>query len=298
MSDIDGSNITSLLLCFFVLFLRPLIDEGKVYKSLPPLYLLDKKSIRRFYKGNEWLFDKREYYDLFNSIIANNVEVELEDPETGNIQPLKKAELKQWLELNNEYLLELDSLVKRTACHPLILEYACWYKLMSLDDEYKFKKIIEEKFDELKYDMNDQSLYGSFEGNFISLIIDKLFMKISRRFMQHLANNPSFIIYCKNKNDANDDWDGMTIGTFLNLMQKKFDIKIQQRFKGLGEAEPELLFITTMNPKIRKLIRLSIEDIENTLGVFELLHGRTNALREQRRELLDNTKISYADIDN
>lgn len=66
----------------------------------------------------------------------------------------------------------------------------------------------------------------------------------------------------------------------------------------LGEAEAEILFATTLNPKIRKLIRFSINDMKQTLETFDLLHAKSAEVRQQRRELLDNSEISYMDLDN
>lgn len=295
-SDVDGSNITSLLLCFFFIFLRPIIDEGRLFKAIPPLYIVDTKSIKKYYTGDPWLFDKKDYYELFNTMISNNVEVGIDDDK--EIRILKKKELRMWLELNGEYLLELDSLVKRSASEPLILEYACYYKLISLGDEHKFKKLIEETFSELTYDIYESSLAGSYEGKYVSLITDKLFMRMAQRFIQALADNPSFFIYCKNKNEKNDPFNKLTIGQFLKQMNSSFNININQRFKGLGEAATEVLFVTTLNPKIRRLIRMNIEDAKQALEIFDLLHGKSDNMREQRRISLENTKISYSDIDN
>lgn len=295
-ADIDGDNITSSLLNFFFTFLRELIDEGYVYKALPPLYTIDPKQVRKYYKGDPWLFDKKEYYELFNTMISNNVEVAIDDED--GVHKLKKKELQRWLEINDEYLLELDSLVKRSAGHPLILEYVCYYKILSWNDEDKFKEYIEKEFHELKYDIHESSLVGSYEGEFISLITDKLFMRIAERFIGLLAENPSFFIYSKNKNDKQDKYDKMTIGQFLESMNKSFNIKIDKRFKGLGEAPTELLFTTTLNPKIRRLMRMAVMDEKQVEKMFILLHGKSNENREQRRELLENTKILYSDIDN
>ncbi len=192
----------------------------------------------------------------------------------------------------------MDSLVKRSAAESLILEYVCYYKLKSMGDEHRFKELIETQFPELKYDIYESSLSGSFEGRYTSLIADKLFMKISQRFIQTLSDNPSFFIHCKNKNDKNDKFTKMTIGQFLQQMNSSFNISINQRFKGLGEAATEILFVTTLNPKIRRLIRMNIEDAKEAMDIFDLLHGKSDNMREQRRILLENTKISYSDIDN
>ena len=66
----------------------------------------------------------------------------------------------------------------------------------------------------------------------------------------------------------------------------------------MGEADAELLFRTTTNPKYRKLLQINIKDAKRTTEVFELLHGKSAKLREARRELIDSTHVSYADIDN
>jgi DNA gyrase subunit B len=81
-------------------------------------------------------------------------------------------------------------------------------------------------------------------------------------------------------------------------MSNVFGIPIRQRFKGLGELPASLMFTTTINPKFRKLIKLTIKKVEDALSTFELIHGKTSEMRESRRELLRNTRITYADIDN
>ena len=66
----------------------------------------------------------------------------------------------------------------------------------------------------------------------------------------------------------------------------------------VGEADADLLFRTVTNPKYRKLLQIDINDTDEANRIFELLHGKSAKLREARRELIDNTKLSYADIDN
>lgn len=296
-ADIDGSNITSLLCDFFLCFMKPLITEGKVYKLVPPLYLLDKNSIKKFYSGPEWIFDKKDLYTLFHTIISNNTDIQVEDSDKSLIS-LNKISKMKWLDMNSEYLIELQNLSKRTACNTTVLETVCWYKLLIPNNEYDFKKAIEKEFDEVTYDISDKSLYGSYKGEFVSLIADKLFMKISQRFIAILSQNPGLYICCKNKNDPDDKYDRMTIGDFLTLMNAKYDIKIEQRYKGLGESDGNVLFETSLNPKVRKLIRFSIDNIKETMQTFELLHGKNEKMREKRRELLEEANISYTDIDN
>lgn len=303
--DIDGFNITSLLLCFFFVFMPELIREGKVYKAMPPLYLMDLRSLRKYYNGREWLYDKIEYYNMINGIIADNCEVALEISKTSDggkskqpeVYPMSKKEVINWLNMNSEYKLELDNLGKKAACDPRILETVCYLKVNSKNPT-EFKKRLEETYPEMTYDQNACSLIGSWEGNFFSLICDSLFDKSAMRFIGEMRKNSSMYVWYRNKKDSNDKMTRATIGEFLAEMDKAFSIKIDQRFKGLGEADADLLFRTTTNPKYRKLLKIDIKDFENTTEVFELLHGKSPRLREARRELIDNTPLSYADIDN
>lgn len=282
-----------------------LIREGKLYKAMPPLYLMDLRSLRKYYSGREWLYDKVEYYNMINGIIVDNCEFALEVSSTSNggrskqpeVCPLNRKEALAWLNMNSEYKLELDNLGKKAACDPRILETVCYLKL-NTKTPFEFKKKIEEAYPEMNYDMDACSLIGSWEGNFFSLICDSLFDKSAMRFLDEMKRNPSLYLWYRNKKSENDKLTRVTVGEFLSIMDSTFNIKIDQRFKGLGEADAELLFRTTTNPKYRKLLKVDIKDLEKTTDVFELLHGKSPKLREARRELIDNTHLSYADIDN
>lgn len=299
-ADADGSNITSLVLLFFVIFMPELIIQGKVYKALPPLLLLDEKTTRKWYKGSPYLFSKEEYYDVIDKVIADNSEVSLCEEDTNVVTPLKKKELRQWLRMNSEYVSELRRLESRSSCNTTVLEFVCYYGIITATDknENRFKKLIEKQFPEIEYSTEDHVLAGSYNGESVTLIIDNIFWRASKKFTSILAQNPSLMIYVKNKNSDNDRFEKCTIGEYLILMDNTFQIKISQRYKGLGEADSEILFATTLNPKIRRLIRFNIDDMKKTLEVFGMLHAKTADARQQRRDLLNNSHISYMDLDN
>ena len=304
-SDVDGYNITSLLLCFFYIFMPELIRAGKIFKAMPPLYLMDLKSLRKYYNGREWLYDKSEYYHMINTIIVDNCEICLEASPTSNrgkskspeVIPLSRKDAMEWLNMNSEYKLELDNLGKKSACSIDILETVCFLR-KRCKDQQEFHREIAKAFPEMKYEPKTYSLMGSYNGEFFSLICDGLFDKIAERFMGEVARNQYLYVWYRNKKDSHDKLKRATIGEFLDEMGRVFNVKIDQRYKGLGEADADLLFRTTTNPKYRRLIRVQIRDIERTNEIFELMHGSSEKIREARRQLVDNTKMSYADIDN
>lgn len=303
-ADVDGSNIMSLLLNFFYLFLPELIESGKVYRATPPLYLMDLKSLRRFYNGREWLYSKREYYEMMNTIITNNCEMALETSTVNKrggrqpeVVPMSVKDLKSWLNMNSEYKVELDNLSKKTACDSRVVEKVCYHKLHAKNDK-DFQERIHKEFPEMSYDAHTCSLIGSWNGEFFSLICDNIFDRSARRFMEELARNKYFYVWYRNSKRNDDKYTRATIGEFLDDMDRVFNVKIAQRFKGLGEVEPDLLFRTSTNPKYRKLLQIRIKDVKKTMSTFELLHAKTTEMREARRQLIENSKMSYMDIDN
>lgn len=307
--DIDGFNIASLLMCFFILFTPELIKQGKIYRAMPPLYLLDEKSLKRISKTKPWVYDKVEYYDLYHSIIADSIEMWIEETpvkvlKSGKIPnhtspfitPLTKKQIVKWLNINSEYLLELNNFGKKSTTSPILLETLLYLEQI-FPDQREFQTVVHKQFPEMNYDPNSCTFSGSWNGEQWTLIYDRILKKAATRYQRELAKNPSIYVWFKYRKD-NEVPVRCTIGEFLNLMKNTVGLKIEQRFKGLGEAESDLLFTTAVNPKFRKLHRITIGDFDEALKVFELLHGKGAVLRERRRDLLDNASISYMDIDN
>ena len=297
--DTDGDFITSLLCTFFATHLPGIINDGRLYKAIPPLYLLDKKTIKKYNMKTDYLFDKKEMDNIFFNIIANNIDVCLcNDEDLSGQVLLKKKELVDVLFQTKNYISELTNLVKRSGGIPIIVEYACWYLIKYGHDKKKFKCAIEKQFPEMIYDMREESLDGSYNGEHFTLIIDKLFVKMAKRFIKILAEKtPSFYVIYKNKKD-NYNPELVTFGTFLYAMRNQYDIELEQRFKGLGEADPSILFISTMNPKIRKLYKINMTDVKKTMEIVRLLHGKDAQMIEERRKMLEDLDITYDDIDS
>ena len=85
----------------------------------------------------------------------------------------------------------------------------------------------------------------------------------------YIAESPLYEITCKEKTwFAYSDKEKNDI--VVSLEGKKYDI---QRSKGLGENEPDMMWLTTMNPETRRLIKVMPEDVERTAQIFDLLLG-------------------------
>jgi len=85
----------------------------------------------------------------------------------------------------------------------------------------------------------------------------------------YIAESPLYEITCKEKTwFAYSDKEKSDI--VASLAGKKCDV---QRSKGLGENEPDMMWLTTMNPETRRLIKVMPEDVERTAQMFDLLLG-------------------------
>ena len=109
----------------------------------------------------------------------------------------------------------------------------------------------------------------------------------------YIAESPLYEITCKEKTwFAYSDKEKTDI--VASLEGKKVDV---QRSKGLGENEPEMMSLTTMNPATRRLIKVMPEDVERTAQMFDLLlgddlQGRKNHIADNGYKFLDLADIS------
>ena len=109
----------------------------------------------------------------------------------------------------------------------------------------------------------------------------------------YIAESPLFEITCKGDTwfaYSNTEKDAIV----AKLKGKKYDI---QRSKGLGENDPDMMWLTTMNPETRRLIKVMPEDAEQMSAIFDLLlgddlQGRKNYIASDGHLFLDLADIS------
>ena len=127
----------------------------------------------------------------------------------------------------------------------------------------------------------------------ILTMLYRLTPTLIQRGYVYIAESPLYEITCKEKTwFAYSDKEKTDI--VAKLEGKKYDI---QRSKGLGENEPDMMWLTTMNPETRRLIKVMPEDVERTAAVFDLLlgdnlQGRKDHIAEHGCEYLELADIS------
>ena len=134
------------------------------------------------------------------------------------------------------------------------------------------------------------------DGFQIRTLILTMLYRLTPTLIQHgyvyIAESPLYEITCKEKTwFAYSDKEKNDI--VASLEGKKYDI---QRSKGLGENEPDMMWLTTMNPETRRLIKVMPEDVERTAQIFDLLLG--DDLQGRKSHIADNgyKYLELADI--
>ncbi|MDX9796012.1 MAG: DNA topoisomerase (ATP-hydrolyzing) subunit B [Arcobacteraceae bacterium] len=273
-ADVDGSHIQTLLLTFFFRFLRPVIDKGYLYIAQPPLY--------RYKKGKNETYLKDDTA-LSNFLIENGLEsFTFEGLGYNDLLDLFKTVSRyrgMLLQLEKRYslievlkhLIEHSDLVK--------LDYPTLYEEVKNFLEAKGYNILSKSINEEKIQLFVQTNEGLEE-----LIID-----------DELFASPYFseatYIYSRLVQRDISMFNGRDLIEILedieNLAKKGAYI---QRYKGLGEMNPEQLWETTMTPEARRLLRVTIDDAEIASDTFTLFMGdevepRRNYIEEHAKDV-------------
>ena len=275
----DGYNITSLLCAFFMTHLPKIVEDGRLYKSVTPLYKIKSK-----YK--EFILNKREFVEIYEKQIRDNLAIM--NPETKKMYSDK--ELQEILMVNRNYLEELIRLSNRVVINPNILEYILIHR-----KDKNFYKEFKKTFPELDID-DENVLTGIYEGRYQILIMDNIFNKRIAQLEEFISdeNKHMYFKVFEKSSGGSIDKGTMTLGQFLTMAQKYQPI-IKTRYKGIGELNSQDLKEQALDPRNRILIRMEMSDIERDLEKFNILHGDDS---NERRLLMEHFKIERDDLDN
>ena len=300
-ADVDGSHIRTLLLTFFYRQMPELIEAGHIFIAQPPLYKVKKG------KKDIYLKDEEALQEFLVDKAAD--ETELFVTGTRKIEPNKYKDL---LKLYNTFQatisnpsisLDKDILVAMLNCDefPSTSSEANvkkWIKSFAKNIDSKkgvsWKTSIDEK--------NKQSLLveRSEHGHSSFSIIPFSFFKSNqttpykiikayKRSLKDLKLKKSYLLVAGEKIEIKD-----FLSPFEKLMNSIRKGLSLQRYKGLGEMNPEQLWDTTMNPVGRRLVQVKIEDADEASDLFEQLMGDNV---ENRREFIETNASLIGSID-
>ena len=255
-ADVDGSHIQTLLLTFLFRFLRPIIEKGYVYLAQPPLY--------RYKKGKKEIYLKDDK-SLNEFLIENGID-------SIEFEGMGSKDLMELFKIVSAYRSTLKELEKRFHVIEVVQYLIENPNLVSLSSDKLYLEI-ESFVNSLGFNIlnkivtdEDIHLYiQNFDGLEEIIINDDFFA------------NPLFIeaVYIGNKmKDLGLEFSNQELLSMLDKIEKSAKKGAYiQRYKGLGEMNPEQLWETTMDPTNRRLLRITIDDAQEASDTFTLFMG-------------------------
>lgn len=302
-ADVDGAHIRTLLLTFFYRQMTPLIENGHIYIGQPPLYRIGKGKAEFYFQDeiqlNNHLFDIAS--QNFSLTIDNNTV----------FSDLKFKELLQDLAIYKKLLDFLERLNLENEIVYSLFENECrsadQFKdenfVMMIRNELYNKKVLvggirgcRWRQDCYEFDifLKDKIQTTATIGPAIPLTIE--YRKALSYF--HKLRSITLKSFFLNSLEKGIIKRSEEIKNWKELLKKVKDESFKgshlQRYKGLGEMNPEQLWETTMHPEKRNLLRVSIEDGEKADEIFSTLMGDKV---EPRREFIQNHALEIEELD-
>ena len=299
-ADVDGSHIRTLLLTFFYRHMTDLIKGGFVYIAQPPLFRIKKN------KSELYLKDEKELENYFIQEIIDNSFLKLNN---GDI--LKGNVLEKLLHDLRKLIQELDQMSNKNENLFFLLEQATiasFFNKSNFHTKQKTKETLDyilkrlnfiENFwtvevsdkDDFKFNRVENKVHETFkikkteieEGNYE--ILNQFSQKIQEFFLSQ-----SLLSFKDEEISINTPRDLLNIG--YELPKKGITV---QRYKGLGEMNPDQLWDTTLDPTYRSILKVQIDDAQRADEIFSELMGEDV---DKRKTFIQSNakKVSNLDV--
>ncbi|BAP58281.1 DNA topoisomerase (ATP-hydrolyzing) subunit B [Candidatus Tachikawaea gelatinosa] len=308
-ADVDGSHIRTLLLTFFFRQMPELIHRGYLYIAEPPLYRIKKGKTEKYIRNEEKMHNYLIKIALENIIFYNS---------NNNIFPQNK---KKFINLVLMFQNVLQIIEENKQDYPIVLlkaliyqkkiddfsnenEMIIWAKKLSKflhDQQSKNKELLQVKYI-IKKDLQTNTFFPIFYisdyKNDMECVLNKLFFnekKYSYIFLfgekiQYLINNNAYIECSNGVQKKLENFEEL----LNDLIEKSRSSLTIQRYKGLGEMNPEQLWKTTMNPQNRHMLRVTIQDAIEADYLFSTLMGDEV---EPRKKFIQKNALKAINVD-
>jgi len=305
-ADVDGSHIRTLLLTFFYRQMPELLERGHIYIAQPPLfklthgkksiYIKDEEELQRYLlelalegasltrdgetllSGDELAAVCREYLTV--RITINRISRRI-DPAVcwalTALDPITAADLDDEATASAHVQALQDYLQKHH-------NGATHYRVEAVPDEAKKTyaiRIIKSAHGLDTESRLPRSFYESPEYQSMALLSERL---------TNLGLNQPFTVVRGDKEQLVDIFSE-ALDWLMAQSRKGFSM---QRYKGLGEMNPDQLWETTMDPEQRRLLKVAVEDDVASDDTFTVLMGDQV---EPRREFIEKNAFAVTDLD-
>ena len=307
-ADVDGAHIRTLLLTFFYRQMPELVERGHIYIAQPPLYKVKAG------KEEQYLKDTAALDGFLMRVALKDAAVQTSADESTILSGDTLGELARKHQLSEAVIARLRGFMDAEALRAVADGVSL--NLDTLAEAQTSAVVLQEKLRELNTTGEPAEVTGEFDTR-----TDKPILRISRR---HHGNVKSSVLTQDFVVGADYAVLAEAAATFKNLIgegakvmrgegERRKEEKItdfrqamrwligqaenatsRQRYKGLGEMNPAQLWETTMDPQVRRLLRVQIDDAIEADRVFTMLMGDEV---EPRREFIEQNALRAGNID-
>jgi DNA gyrase subunit B len=306
-ADVDGSHIRTLLLTFFYRQMPALVEGGFVYIAQPPLFKVKRG------KKEEYIKDENSMIQYLMRQATNDMSVK----SASSAQAIEGRELAKSLEKMVDFKRYCERTARRLGGDPqllnILLESLSGRKGVLRKEGQTLRQVfqdadlmakIEGALDKAGYktELTSDEEHGLWEIETVSA--SGVNLVIDWNFASYVEFQKAVELYKALEDDlaapfvSGENGTSEEVPTREALLEKvlaaaKKDLSIQ-RYKGLGEMNPEQLWETTMNPDKRTLLSVRIDDAVETDEIFTVLMG--DAV-EPRRKFIEDNALDVRNLD-
>ena len=304
-ADVDGSHIRTLLLTFFYRQMPELLENGFVYIAQPPLYKVKRG------KKEEYIKDENAMFRYLMRMATADIQI------ASNSGPIEGAKLSKALDQTKELKNYSERLARRVLNDARLVQLLLdafagkdgilsrsSVRLRKIFGEQEMMAEIEGKLADAGYntELTSDEEHGLWEIDIAYPNGQKL--KIDWNLASYVEFQKAVELRRHLEIDfpapfvLGENGKSETIGSREELLEKvmamaKKDLTIQ-RYKGLGEMNPEQLWETTMDPEKRTMLQVRIEDAIETDSIFTVLMGDQV---EPRRKFIEDNALDVKNLD-
>ncbi|TBU98646.1 DNA topoisomerase (ATP-hydrolyzing) subunit B [Stutzerimonas kirkiae] len=305
-ADVDGSHIRTLLLTFFFRQMPELIERGYVYIAQPPLYKVKKGKQEQYIKDDEAM---EEY---MTSSALEDASLHVNESAPG----LSGAALEK---LVNDYRAVIKTLQRLSRLYPQDITEHFLYLPGVPVEQLAQREAMQGWLEQLDVRLKTSEKSGlSYKVSLREDTERHIWLPVVELISHGVSN---YVTFNRDFFASNDYRTVVRLGEALNnlleenayvqrgerkkpvrtfkealdwLMNESTKRHTIQRYKGLGEMNPEQLWETTMDPEVRRMLKVTIEDAIGADQIFNTLMG--DAV-EPRRDFIEANALAVSNLD-
>lgn len=305
-ADVDGSHIRTLLLTFFFRQMPLLIERGYIYIAQPPLYKVKRGKQEQYIKDDEAM----EEYLTQTALEEASLHVNENAPGLSGVELEKlvnsyRQVMKTFKRLSRLYPADVSEhllYLPRVSVEQLGDEAAMREWLATLETRLKAAErngttytlsLREDRerslwLPEVETRAHGLSSYVTFNRDFFGSNDYRLVTELAAQ-LDNLLEEGAYAKRGERRRPVStfkEAWEWLMVET-----SKRFNI---QRYKGLGEMNPDQLWETTMDPNVRRMLQVTIEDAVAADQIFNTLMGDHV---EPRRDFIESNALAVSNLD-